>query len=114
MLAAYPEVFAGGAIIAGLPYGAANVQQAFGSMLQPSHRLRPRMGRLGARRMRRTRGLAAISVWHGNADYTVVPSNAREILKQWTDVHGLRATASHATMVDGYPRQVWVNAAGER
>jgi poly(hydroxyalkanoate) depolymerase family esterase len=30
MLATYPEVFAGGAIIAGLPYGCAgNVQQAF-------------------------------------------------------------------------------------
>jgi poly(hydroxyalkanoate) depolymerase family esterase len=30
MLATYPDVFAGGAIIAGLPYGAANnVQQAF-------------------------------------------------------------------------------------
>jgi poly(3-hydroxybutyrate) depolymerase len=33
MLAAYPEVFAGGAIIAGLPYGcASNVQQAFEAM----------------------------------------------------------------------------------
>src|SRR5436190_14254356 len=35
MLATYPEVFAGGAIIAGLPYGAANnVQQAFENMFQ--------------------------------------------------------------------------------
>ena len=35
MLATYPDVFAGGAIIAGLPYGAAtNVQQAFESMFQ--------------------------------------------------------------------------------
>src|SRR4051794_6711039 len=35
MLATYPEVFAGGAIIAGLPYGAAtNVQQAFETMFQ--------------------------------------------------------------------------------
>ncbi len=35
MLACYPDVFAGGAIIAGLPYGAAtNVQQAFESMFQ--------------------------------------------------------------------------------
>jgi feruloyl esterase len=35
MLATYPEVFAGGAIIAGLPYGAAkNVQQAFENMYQ--------------------------------------------------------------------------------
>jgi poly(hydroxyalkanoate) depolymerase family esterase len=33
MLAAYPEVFAGGAIIAGLPYGcASDVQQAFEAM----------------------------------------------------------------------------------
>ena len=33
MLAAYPEVFAGGAIVAGLPYGcAANVQEAFEAM----------------------------------------------------------------------------------
>lgn len=35
MLATYPEVFAGGAIIAGLPYGAAtNMQQAFENMYQ--------------------------------------------------------------------------------
>jgi poly(hydroxyalkanoate) depolymerase family esterase len=35
MLVSYPEVFAGGAIIAGLPYGAAsNAQQAFESMFQ--------------------------------------------------------------------------------
>src|SRR5204863_8453801 len=35
MLATYPEVFAAGAIIAGLPYGAAgNIQQAFESMFQ--------------------------------------------------------------------------------
>jgi poly(3-hydroxybutyrate) depolymerase len=33
MLATYPEVFAGGAIIAGLPYGCANnVQQALEAM----------------------------------------------------------------------------------
>src|SRR6476660_9549461 len=35
MLATYPEVFAGGAIIAGLPYGcASNVQQAFEAMFE--------------------------------------------------------------------------------
>ena len=31
-------------------------------------------------------------VWHGNADKTVIPPNAREIVKQWTDVHDLPAT----------------------
>ena len=54
-----------------------------------------------------------VSVWHGGADATVVPSNASEIVKQWTDVHGLPITPSDQAMVDGYPRQVWVNAAGD-
>jgi feruloyl esterase len=54
-----------------------------------------------------------ISVWHGGVDATVIPSNAGEIIKQWTDVHGLSVTPSAQAIVDGYPRQVWVNAAGE-
>ena len=44
MLATYPDAFAAGAIIAGLPYGTAtNVNEAFGSMGQ----VRARSGRLG-------------------------------------------------------------------
>jgi hypothetical protein len=50
-----------------------------------------------------------ISVWHGNADRVVTPSNAQEILKQWTDVHSLSTTPSQQSIVDGYPRQVWLN-----
>ena len=73
MLATYPEVFAAGAIIAGLPYGAAgNVQQAFESMFQgrpraakewgdlvrgASRHRGPLAARVGvARRCRRNRG----------------------------------------------------------
>jgi poly(hydroxyalkanoate) depolymerase family esterase len=114
MLACYPEVFAGGAIVAGLPYGAAsNVQQAFESMLQCPSRPAREWGAL-------VRGAAPhdgpwprVSVWHGSADKTVIPSNAREILKQWTDVHGLQIAPSVQETVDGYPRQVWLNDAGE-
>ena len=52
MLATYPDVFAGGAIVAGLPYGAAtNVQQAFETMFQCPPASRTRMGRSGARRV---------------------------------------------------------------
>jgi hypothetical protein len=42
-----------------------------------------------------------------------VPSNAREILKQWTDVHGLSIAPARRAKVDGYPREAWVSAAGE-
>lgn len=114
MLACYPEVFAGGAIIAGLPYGAAtNVQQAFESMFESP----PRPAREWGDRVRGAapqKGLwPRISIWHGNADTTVVPSNAREIVKQWTDIHGLPLAPSARVVVDGYPREVWVNAAGD-
>ena len=45
MLATYPEVFAGGAIVAGLPYGtAARVAEAFESMFQGTPALRRRNG----------------------------------------------------------------------
>jgi feruloyl esterase len=54
-----------------------------------------------------------ISVWHGGADKTVIPANATEILKQWSDVHGLPMKPAGRTIVDGYPRQVWSNKAGD-
>jgi lysophospholipase L1-like esterase len=37
--------------------------------------------------------------------------NAAEIIKQWTDVHGLPGTPSFEEIVDGYPRRVWKDAA---
>jgi poly(hydroxyalkanoate) depolymerase family esterase len=114
MLACYPEVFAGGAIIAGLPYGAAsNVQQAFESMFQSPSRSAREWGDLVRAAAPYGGPWPRISVWHGTADKIVVPSNAREILKQWTDVHGLSGMPSMEATVAGYPRQVWLNDAGE-
>jgi poly(hydroxyalkanoate) depolymerase family esterase len=56
MLACYPEAFAGGAIIAGLPYGAAtNVQEAFESMFQ-SPPARRANGAISCGERRRTPG----------------------------------------------------------
>jgi hypothetical protein len=54
-----------------------------------------------------------VSVWHGGGDATVIPSNAREIVKQWTNVHGLPVAPTAQTIVDGHPRQVWVNSDGD-
>ena len=42
----------------------------------------------------------------------MVPANAAEILKQWTDVLGLPEVPSRTETVDGFPRQVWCDAAG--
>jgi feruloyl esterase len=114
MLACYPEVFAGGAIIAGLPYGAAgNVQQAFASMHQSPSRSALEWGDVVRKASSYQGPWPRVSVWHGDADTTVAPSNALEVIKQWTDVHGVPLSPSFKTQVNGYPREVWLSAAGE-
>lgn len=114
MLATYPEVFAGGAIIAGLPYGAAtNVQQALETMYQCRPRPAEAWGDLVRQASPHTGPWPRISVWHGGADATVVPRNAAEIIKQWSNVHGLPAKPSSESLVDGYPRQVWLDGSGK-
>ena len=114
MLATYPDVFAGGAIVAGLPYGAAiNVQQAFETMLQCPPRPAHAWGDLVRGASPHNGPWPRVSVWHGGGDATVIPSNAREIVKQWTNVHGLPVAPTAQTIVDGHPRQVWVNSDGD-
>ena len=114
MLACYPEVFAAGAIVAGLPYGAAtSVQQAFETMFQSPSRPAPAWGDLVRKASPHRGPWPRISVWHGNADKTVIPPNAREIIKQWTDLHGLPISPSAKTRVDGFPREVWLNERGD-
>jgi poly(hydroxyalkanoate) depolymerase family esterase len=114
MLACYPEVFAGGAIVAGLPFGAAtNVQQAFESMFQSPSRPAREWGDLVRKASSHRGPWPRISIWHGNVDKTVIPSNALEIQKQWTEVHGLPLSPSLKTRIDGFPREVWINEAGD-
>jgi poly(hydroxyalkanoate) depolymerase family esterase len=114
MLATYPEVFAGGAVIAGLPFGVAtNVREALNGMYQSLSRAAGELGDLVRNASRHKGPWPKLSVWHGSADRTVNPANANEIVKQWLDVHGLPAAPMSEGVVDGYPRQIWWNAEGE-
>jgi poly(hydroxyalkanoate) depolymerase family esterase len=114
MLATYPEVFAGGAIIAGLPFGVAtNVREALNGMFQSPSRPAGELGDLVRNASGHKGPWPKISVWHGSADRTVNPANANEIVKQWLDVHHLPTAPMSAADVDGYPRQVWWNGDGE-
>ena len=114
MLATYPEVFAGGAVIAGLPFGvASNVREALNGMYQSPSRAAGELGDLVRNASYHKGPWPKLSVWHGSADRTVNPANANEIVKQWLDVHGLPAAPMSEGIVDGYPRQIWWNADGE-
>ncbi|MGK5632691.1 extracellular catalytic domain type 1 short-chain-length polyhydroxyalkanoate depolymerase [Streptomyces sp. URMC 123] len=91
MLAAYPDVFAAGAVVAGLPYACAtDVISAFACM-------NPGVDRTPAAWAQAVRAAhpghagpwPRVAVWHGRDDPTVVPRNADELRDQWTAVHGL-------------------------
>jgi poly(hydroxyalkanoate) depolymerase family esterase len=114
MLASYPETFAGGAIIAGLPYGvASNASEALNGMLRSPSRPATELGDLIRKASSHRGPWPKISVWHGSADRTIHPANADEIVKQWLDVHRLPLAPMWEGIVDGYPHQVWWNADGE-
>ncbi len=92
MLAAYPEIFAGGAVIAGLPAGAAH-SFAHGVARMTDAGRPPAAGWDGAVRAAAPEGHAGpwprLSIWHGAADSTVDPANAENLVQQWTGLHGL-------------------------
>ena len=114
MLAVYPEVFAAGAIIAGLPYGiATNLREALDGMFHSPERPARALGDLVRNASPHRGPWPRVSVWHGSADRTVNPGNAGEIVKQWLDLHELPAAPMAETVVDGYPRQAWWNSDGE-
>jgi poly(hydroxyalkanoate) depolymerase family esterase len=113
LLATYPDVFAAGAIIAGLPYGCAgSTQEALGAMYHANARPASDRGEAvrGASPLPQRKPI--VSIWHGDADTTVVPANATEQAKQWCDVHGLPDQVSVAGKVDGASHRTWADAGG--
>jgi poly(hydroxyalkanoate) depolymerase family esterase len=113
MLATYPETFAAGAVIAGLPYRTAtNLHEAFESMFKVRARAAREWGDFVRAASPHGGPWPRISVWHGGADPLVKRENADQIVKQWTDVHGLGDQPTLTETVDGYPRQVWRDRGG--
>ena len=97
MLAAYPERFAGGAIVAGVPYGCADTVAKALQCMKPGIDQTPAEWR---RRVRNSAGgdgrVPPVSIWHGDADGRVVPRNRQELVEQWPAVHG-SPRGPHAT-----------------
>ncbi|MFO1153804.1 MAG: PHB depolymerase family esterase [Rhodospirillales bacterium] len=113
LLATYPDVFAGGAILSAVPYKAAvGLQEAFDAIFQgkslPAEDWAARVRAASPHQGPWPR----VQVWHGDADATVKPVNQAEIVKQWTAVHGLAAAPSAEKMVDGHLHRVWRDGEG--
>ena len=113
MLATYPDVFAGGAIIAGLPHGVAN------GMVQAFDRMRALGLPSDAELQKALRSASShqgpwptVSVWHGSADMTVGVGNVEAVLAQWRDVHKLPDLPSTVDQIDGAAYRSWLGPDG--
>lgn len=114
MLATYPEVFAGGGIIAGLPYGAAaGMRQVMSAMKKPRARTAEEWGDLVRSASSYTGSWPTVSIWHGTEDRTVAASNAAALLSQWTSVHGISEEVFIQMSAAGHRRRAWSNRKGD-
>jgi poly(hydroxyalkanoate) depolymerase family esterase len=113
LLAAYPDVFAGGAIVAGLPVGtASSAVEALARMADADH------ARTADTLAQRVRDAAPeefagpwprVSIWHGLADDVVDPANARLLAEQWSAMHGI-TNGMNTSEADSAHRTTWTSS----
>ncbi|MFJ8040710.1 PHB depolymerase family esterase [Kitasatospora sp. NPDC096147] len=116
LLADYPDVFAGGAVVAGLPYRCAASQvQASVDCMSTGRDLTPAqwgdLVRSGHPSW--TGPWPKVSIWHGSSDALVKPSNLTELMEQWTDANGISRTPALSETVDGHPHRVYADVNGQ-
>jgi len=114
MAATYPDVFAGAAVMAGIPYKCAtSMTSAFSCMSPGADKTPAQWGDL-------VRGAYSgysgpwpkVSLWHGTSDYTVATMNLAEQMQQWTNVHGIDQTVDVSETVAGFPHKVYKDSSG--
>lgn len=108
MLATWPDRFAGGAIMSGVPYRCAtSVSGAYSCQSPGVSKTAAQWGDLIRAASSFTGTRPPIQIWHGATDSTVVPANQTELIDQFTDVAGTDAVADETTTVGGATRTVY-------
>jgi poly(hydroxyalkanoate) depolymerase family esterase len=112
MLAAYPQRFAGGAIVAGVPSGCADTVTKALQCMNPGIDQAPAEWRRRVRDLTGVEGrVPPVSIWHGDADPRVVPRNRQELVEQWTAVHGIPATPTRTERNGRITRELYADGA---
>ncbi|ROQ69309.1 poly(hydroxyalkanoate) depolymerase family esterase [Streptomyces sp. 840.1] len=115
LLAAYPDVFAGGSVASGLPAQCATSQAAASGCQTGPQKLSP--AQWGDKVRAAYPGYSGprprVAIWQGTSDYTVYPANATALRDQWTDVWGIGQTPSATDTLPGSTtRSVYNDSAG--
>ena len=103
LLAAYPDVFAGGGINAGLPAQCATSITQTSSCQQNDQHLTPAQWASKVKAQYPGYGgpWPRVAIWQGTGDYTVYPVNGTELRDQWTAVHGISQTPTSTQSLPG-------------
>lgn len=108
MLATYPDVFAGGAIMSGTPFGCANsLSQSVACLRSEINKTPKEWGDL-VRHATSTEYWPVVSIWQGMDDKIVNPANAHEEEEQWTNVHGVFQNSMTSEKMAGYAHRQYV------
>lgn len=114
MMATWPELFAGGAILAGIPYNCTTTFTEVSTCLSPGIDRTPAQwgDRARAGSPSHAGPYPKVSLWQGTADTTVRPLNQTELLEQWTNVHGIDMTPDAMSMIDGHAHEEYRDGSG--
>ena len=113
LLATYPELFAAGAIVGGLPFGAArDAMSALSVMSAGANRTPAEWGDLVRTVSPAMVHAPAISVWHGTDDRVVNIGNGEACVQQWLSVFGLDDSATSDMDAPWGRLQQWRDQAG--
>ena len=115
MLATWPDVFAAGASVAGIPYHCTTDFFQVSTCLTPGI---PREPDVWGNHVREAfpeyeGPWPRMSVWQGTRDIVVSQNNAVALTQQWTNVHGTDQTADVVEDVNGHSHSIYHNADGE-
>lgn len=103
MAAAWPEVFAGVATIAGIPYRCnTTFAEAFSCQKPGKDKTPAEWAALVKEAHAGYNGtFPRMSIWQGASDSIVSPTNRNELVEQWTEVHGVGQTPTKTETIDG-------------
>lgn len=115
MLAVWPDVFAAGATLAGIPYNCTTTYSEVSGCLKPGKTLSPtEWGNRVRAASSYTGPWPRLAIWQGTADSVVDPNNTTQLLHQWSNVHGIDETAELTdTSVTGTTRKEYRDAQGK-
>ena len=111
LLVTYPNLFAAGQLVAGLPYGVArDAVTAMSVMKSGPRQTSEELAELARRVSPETTSWPTVSIWHGAADRIVAPHNAKASLQQWLHLHGLQDMEPRSVRERGGFVQRWEGA----